>query len=313
MRPADERPLAVLTARFLAHLRDERQASVHTVGAYARDLRQLAEHANEQLEREPTIGDIHVPMLRSWLGRVAQRCKPASVSRKIASARAFFKYLRKRRLLDRDPATDLRMPRLRRPLPTFLDPESMETVITSPQGDRVTAVRDRAVLETLYGAGLRVAELCRLDVDHLELTDTDLGSVRALGKGRKERVVPLGGAAQLALHIYLQHRDALLRPKSDDDARRALFLSTRGRRLGTRAIQRLVKRHGIAALGRADLHPHALRHSFATHLLDGGADLRSIQELLGHASLSVTQRYTHTSIEKLMRIYDSAHPLARKQ
>lgn len=303
------RPLQPLIARFLTHLADERRASPHTVAAYRRDLQQLTDHATERLERELSLDDIDVAMLRNWLGSVARRCKPSSVSRKIASARALFRYLRRRRLATHDPAEQLSMPRLRRPLPTFVDPDTAAELVQLPSDDTAAAVRDRAILELAYGTGLRVSELCGLDVTSIELSSRTLGTVRALGKGNKERDVPLGSHAATAIERYLARRPELFRDDSSADAQRALFVSSRGKRLGVRAVQRLVKRYGTLA-GRPDLHPHALRHTCATHLLDGGADLRSIQELLGHSSLSVTQRYTHTSIDKLMRVYDRAHPLA---
>lgn len=195
-------------------------------------------------------------------------------------------------------------------MPVFLDAETMGEVIESSTGSDVVSLRDRAILETLYAGGLRVSELAGLDIGKLEL-DGDLGSARVIGKGNKERVVPLGSRAVAALHAYLAARHELLDPSWGDDD--AVFLSPRGRRLGVRRIQEIVKRQGILGAGRSDLHPHALRHSCATHLLDGGADLRSIQELLGHSSLSVTQRYTHTSIDGLIAVYDRAHPLARRR
>jgi integrase/recombinase XerC len=166
------------------------------------------------------------------------------------------------------------------------------------------------MLELLYGSGLRVGELVGLSLD-----DVDLGEARArvLGKGKKERVVPLGGKCVAALDAYLPRRAALAHPRTRALDGRALFVSARGKRIGTRAVQALVKRYGALGAGRADLHPHALRHTCATHLLDGGADLRAIQELLGHASLSTTQRYTHVSMEHLLRVYDAAHPLAKKR
>jgi integrase/recombinase XerC len=293
--------------RFVAYLEGERRASPHTVTAYRRDLAQLLAHAEEKLERAPELADLDVHMLRGWLGALARRVKAPTVARKIASARSFFRHLRRLRRIDRNPAAELAIPKLAPKLPVFTDAETMGEIIEVQDGASVTEVRDRTILEVLYGGGLRVAELCGLDLERLEL---DERRVRVIGKGDKERIVPLGQRAIASLQGYLKRRDELLRPRSSDDARRAVFLSTRGNRMGPRAIQLLVKRYGVLGAGRADLHPHALRHSCATHLLDGGADLRSIQELLGHTTLSVTQRYTHTSIEGLVRVYDAAHPLA---
>jgi integrase/recombinase XerC len=166
-------------------------------------------------------------------------------------------------------------------------------------------------METLYGAGLRVSELCGLNLGDVDLS-RDPGSVRVLGKGSKERVVPLGGEAAKAIRAWLARRDELGDPETGQRDPRALFLSKRGARLGVRRVQTLVQRYGALGAGRADLHPHALRHTCATHLLDGGADLRAIQKMLGHASLATTQRYTHVSIDHLVKVYDAAHPLARR-
>ncbi len=297
--------------RFLTYLAGERRASRHTVAAYERDLEQLLAYAEGRLEREPSLEALDVRMLRGWLGSMARDVTPSTIARKIASARTFFRYLNRTRRTTHNPAAALRLPKLAPKLPVFTDAETMGEVLeVEATEDALSAVRNRAVLEVLYGSGLRVGELSGLDVDALELAERQ---ARVIGKGNKERIVPLGNKALVALVAYLPLRPALLRSTSPPDAARAVFLSTRGNRMGPRAIQLVVKRYGVAGAGRADLHPHALRHSCATHLLDGGADLRSIQELLGHASLSVTQRYTHTSIEGLMRVYDGAHPLASAQ
>jgi integrase/recombinase XerC len=297
-------------ARFLAYLEGERRASAHTVAAYRRDLAQLLMFAENKLEHEPGIDELDVAMLRSWLGSIARAVKPTTVARKIATVRSFFRHLRRTRRIHNNPAAELRMPKLAPKMPVFTDAETMGEILEVPLDESTTSLRDRAIMEVLYGGGLRVAELCGLSLDSLEIGER---RVRVLGKGNKERIVPLGSKAMAALHDYLPRRQELLRTRSSEDARRAMFVSTRGNRMGPRAIQLIVKRFGVLGAGRADLHPHALRHSCATHLLDGGADLRSIQELLGHSTLSVTQRYTHTSIEGLMRVYDSAHPLASGQ
>lgn len=310
--PQTSRKLERAHDRFIDYLSAERRASRHTVVAYRRDLEQLGTFARHELQRDVEIADLDVAMLRRFLGTLARTHKSASIARKIACFRAFFRHLLRTRQAHMNPAAELSMPKLVRPMPMFLDAESMAQVVEVPDGDDVESLRDRAVLETLYGSGLRVAELCGLDLTSVDL-NASLGEARVLGKGNKERMVPLGSHAVAALRRYLAQRCELLRPDGSDDAERALFLSRRGRRLSTRTVQNLVKRYGVLGAGRVDLHPHALRHSFATHLLDGGADLRSIQELLGHSSLSVTQRYTHVSIDDLMRVYDGAHPLATKR
>src|SRR6185503_5290950 len=211
-----------------------------------------------------------------------------------------------------NPAKELSLPKVRRPLPTFLNVDAAAEVVTTPSDETAEDLRDRAFLEVLYGAGLRVSELAGLDLGDVDLTG-DLGTVRVFGKGSKERMVPLGSHAVAALRRYLERRGELRDPRTSDLDPRALFLSRRGQRLGVRRVQTLVSRYGALGAGRADLHPHALRHTCATHLLDGGADLRAIQKMLGHSSLSTTQRYTHVSIDHLMKVYDAAHPLSRKR
>ena len=197
-------------------------------------------------------------------------------------------------------------------MPLVLRPEAAAEVIdaaaASPLGSDVEKLRDRLLLELLYGSGLRVSELWALD---LEAVNVRACEVRVLGKGSKERIVPMSGKALEALADYLPRRVELRDPRSDFCDTKALLLTRRGKRLGVRRMQTLVQRYGALGAGRADLHPHALRHSCATHLLEGGADLRVIQELLGHASLSTTQRYTHVSLDQLLTVYDKAHPLAR--
>lgn len=302
-------PARKAVMRFLVYLENERRASANTVAAYRRDLGQLIAYVEEKRGESLNLEDIDVLALRGFLGQLARTHKASSIARKIAAARSWFRYLMRTRLVRRNPAAELSTPKLTRPLPAFLNAETMNEVIEASAGESVTQLRDAAVLETLYGGGLRVSELRGLNVDSMEMRD-DRPSVRVIGKGNKERVVPLGSYALEALQRYLARREELLRRKSSSDAHRALFLSTRGSRLSVRSVQKLVKRYGVLGAGRADLHPHALRHTCATHLLDGGADLRAIQELLGHTSLSVTQRYTHTSIEGLLKVYDKAHPLA---
>jgi integrase/recombinase XerC len=255
------------------------------------------------------VRQIDVYLLRGWLGTLARVVSPASVARKIAAVKAFFRFLHRRALVERDPAAELASPKVRKPLPTFLGVDAAREVVESPDDDTPSGRRDRALLEVLYGSGLRVSELAGLD-----LADVDLrgASVRVRGKGNKERIAPLGRAAVRAIETYLERRAALPRPGAAPHTT-ALFLSTRGARIGVRQVQILVHRYGAIGAGRADLHPHALRHTCATHMLEGGADLRAIQELLGHASLATTQRYTHVSLDQLMKVYDGAHPLAKRR
>jgi integrase/recombinase XerC len=299
-------------ARFVASLADERRASPHTASAYRRDLTQLADFVDE---RRPgaSPADIDVMLLRGYLGRLARTHSPASVARKIAAVRAFLKFLQRRGEVEKNVALELSLPKVRRPLPTFLNVDAAAEVVETPDDDSAEGARDRAVMETLYASGLRVSELVGLDLGDVDTSLGEMGQVRVIGKGNKERVVPLGSEAVKAIRAYLGRRDELTNPKTGERDPRALFLSKRGARLGVRRVQTLVHQYGALGAGRADLHPHAMRHTCATHLLDGGADLRAIQKMLGHASLSTTQRYTHVSIDHLMKVYDAAHPLAKRK
>jgi integrase/recombinase XerC len=293
---------------FLEFLASEQRASPHTVSAYRRDLAQLGRYVDEVRGEGTPVDTIDVYLLRQWLGALSRVVAPPSVGRKIAATKAFFRFLRRRGVVPKDPAADLVSPKVRRPLPTFLGVDAAREVVEAPAADDPASSRDRAMLELLYGSGIRVSELVRLDLDHLDL---DAGRVRVLGKGRKERIVPLGRPTVKALRAYLAVRSAVPKKDSALDLA-ALFIARRGARLGVRQVQLLVHRYGALGAGRADLHPHALRHTCATHMLEGGADLRAIQEMLGHASLATTQRYTHVSLEQLMKVYDGAHPLAKR-
>ena len=297
--------LAEARAAFVHYLTTERRASPHTVEAYERDLEQLAQFARERAGEEVESIDVYV--LRGWLGRLARTQAPSSIARKVAAVRTWMRWLRRRGLLAASPAEEIASPKVRRPLPTFLSVDAATQVVEMPD-DSPAGRRDRAALELLYGSGLRVGELARMN-----LADVDLatGQARVLGKGRKERVVPLGRPCRAALAAYLAVRPSLVHPRTGAQDARALLLGKRGARVRVREVQAFVQRYGALGAGRADLHPHALRHTCATHMLDGGADLRAIQELLGHSSLSTTQRYTHVSMEHLLRVYDASHPLAR--
>ncbi len=316
-----ERPDAFTAAieRFLSHLSAERRVSRNTLVAYRRDLGQLGAHAREQLGRAPELKDLSRALLRGWLAGLARGRSSITLARKIAAVRTWCRFLLRRGELAEDPTALLGTPRIRRKFPVFLGPEPAGRLVEAPTaaGGMVTPreapaalLRDRAMFELLYGSGLRVGELVALDLGDLS---ADLGEVRVLGKGRKERVVPIGSVAARALAEYLASRAELARPSDGSLDPDAVFVSRLGARLGARRVQQLVTRYGAFAVGRPDLHPHALRHSCATHLLEGGADLRAIQELLGHQSLSTTQRYTHLSLERLLAAYDAAHPLAHRR
>ncbi|HEY1958517.1 MAG TPA: tyrosine recombinase XerC [Polyangiaceae bacterium] len=292
---------------FLEHLRSEKRASPHTVESYGRDLRSLLAFLTEKRGKAPKLGDVDVYGLRGWLGTLARTHAPSSVARHVAAVRSFFKHARRTRRVDVDPTELLASPKVRRPLPTLVSAAAAAEIVTTPD-PTPTGLRDRAALELMYGCGLRVSELCGLNLGDVDLRERQ---VRVVGKGRKERIVPLGDKAAEAVETYLGVRESVVRPGRTVREPRALFLGALGKRLSPRAVQIFTKKNGALGAGRADLHPHALRHACATHMLDGGADLRSIQEILGHSSLSTTQRYTHVSIDHLMRVYDAAHPLAK--
>lgn len=314
-------PLNELKDAFVTHLEAEKHASPNTIAAYGRDLDALLAfveaRADERPERSASQA-LDVYVLRAWLGDVARTCKPSSIARKISSVRAFCRWMKQKGHSDVNPAAELMSPKVRRELPTFLSAEDAARVIEAPdpestgarRAEEAVASRDRALLELLYASGLRVSEACGLDLTDLSLSER---TVRVMGKGRKERIVPFGSKAEDALTAWLSVRSELAHARTRFIDPRAVFVSTRGRRLGPRAAQLIVRRYGLLGAGRADLHPHAMRHTCATHMLDGGADLRAIQEMLGHASLSTTQRYTHVSIAHLLSVYDAAHPLASER
>jgi len=292
---------------FDQYLATQRGASVRTRSAYRRDLEGLASFAREGTGGRKASGPRHVDtsLVRAYLVALhAKNLSAASVARKISAFSSFYRYLVRQGHVTKSPMATIRPPKVRKKLPRVLTAAEAERLMAAP-ADGPVATRDRAVLELLYGAGLRVSELVGIDLVHLDL---DERQVRVLGKGNKERICPFGEAAEVALRAWLVARLAMRRPGRDDGA---LFFGRPGRRLSVRAVQNMLHARGAVA-GRPDAHPHALRHSCATHLLDAGADLRGIQELLGHASLSTTQRYTQVTVDKLMQVYDQAHPLAKE-
>ena len=307
---ADELGRAIL--RFSEHLASERRASPHTISAYRRDLESLAQFIRARQPGGARLVSVDKFVLRAWLGELAKSVAPPTISRKISSVRALCDYLMRTGELLRNPSSTLASPKLRRKLPRFLAPEAAAEVMTAPllqtTGRDVAHLRDALALELLYGSGLRVSELATLDLGQIAI---ETAEVRVLGKGRKERIVPLGSKALAALDAYLPRRAELCHPRSGEYEDQALLLGQLGKRLSVRWLQQLVKRYGVLGAGRSDLHPHALRHSCATHMLEGGADLRAIQEMLGHSSLSTTQRYTHVSLDQLLAVYDRAHPMAQ--
>jgi integrase/recombinase XerC len=308
MRASD--PLQQQIEAFAQYLRDERRSSPLTVETYTRDLNSFRDYViGEGLS--PDARTLDIVALRGFLSSLFRSNQASTMKKKVSAIRSFFRFLLKREIIERNPAAGLRSPKVPKGLPRFLTVDQAFRVMEAPPKEdgrsKPLRTRDRALLETLYGTGVRVGELASMDIADCDFTEA---SVRVLGKGGKERVVPLGQSALEALQAYLLERRGIV-VKSKEPESGALWLSQRGRRLSVRQIQNIVRRHGTLGAGRGDLHPHAMRHTCATHLLDAGADLRSIQELLGHSSLSTTQRYTHISVDRLMEVYDNAHPLAR--
>ena len=298
--------LSAAVDAYLRHLAEVRRLAPATVRAYGSDLADLVAHTDD-----PDVGDLDVEHLRAWTWQASGDGKARStIARRTASVRGLFAWARDEALVDADPTARLVTPKRGRTLPRVASADALDAVLVAlgdraQEGDPID-LRDAAVLELLYGAGVRVSELCGLDVDDL---DAERRTARVVGKGSKDRVVPYGGAAQRALDAYLVRGRPALAARADT-AGRALFLGTRGGRLGPRAVYDLVSRLVGPAVGASAVGPHALRHSAATHLLDGGADLRAVQEILGHASLGTTQIYTHVSTERLAAAYRLAHPRA---
>jgi integrase/recombinase XerD len=302
-KPVVERRFEHLVLDFLAYLEFERGLSRNTLDAYRTDLLQYGRFLEEREESalEATPGDVS-----DFLQKLAVNgASPATIHRKSACLRSFYRHLRRDGLLDTDPTASLSTPRRSRKLPQVLTRGEVEKLLSQPRGTEPAALRDRALLEVMYACGLRASEAIGLELMDV---DMDEGVLRARGKGSKERVVPIGQAALKALRIYVDRG----RPKLVKGAPEAhLFVNFRGGHLTRQGLYKIVRRHAVTA-GLADrMSPHTLRHTFATHLLSGGCDLRSVQEMLGHADVSTTQLYTHLSSERLKDVYFKAHPRAR--
>ena len=299
---------------FRDYLQFEKNCSPHTIRNYISDLRQYLAFL---AEREIKTLEIDRLTIRSWLANLQRKIGKNSAGRKVASIRGFYRYLLREGEISVNPMEEVSIPKAEKRLPKFFSVDDVFRLMESPKSDKKLAVRDKAILELLYSSGLRVSELTGLNV-----TDIDMKAemIKVLGKGNKERMIPIGGKAIKALNAYIDVKngqdktpDSLLgKKKNEGEACDAVFLNYRGDRLTSRSVARIVEKYlrkaGVPGKGS----PHTLRHSFATHLLDSGADLRGIQELLGHASLSTTQKYTHITTDKLMEVYDKAHPRAKK-
>jgi len=290
--------------RFRKYLEVERNLSPHTCSAYRRDLAEFRAFCKRQgLTTATDLRKVDALLLRRFLAELLKRNQRSSIARKLSSLRMFFRFLVRENLLESSPAEELSTPKLNRYLPKTLSVDEAHQLMEGARSTGTLSLRDQAIFELLYSSGLRVSELTGLDVGSLDLAEK---LVRVLGKGRKERIVPIGSKAVAALQAYLAERSAATFEEP-------LFLNARGGRLTARSVQRNLKTRLIKTGVLKNISPHDLRHSFATHLLDGGADLRAIQELLGHASLSTTQKYTQVSVDHLMSIYDQAHPRSKKK
>jgi len=289
--------------QFTDYLEYEKKYSRHTLNAYKRDLSQFRQWLSQQQCDDLLQADtLHV---RNWVASLhRQGMAGKTLQRKLSSLRSFYQFLLRRQLLKKNPVNDIRAPKTARNLPETLDPDSLSQLLEIP-ADSILAIRDRAILELFYSSGLRLSELVNLDIDSINLAEQ---SLRTLGKGNKTRILPIGSKALEALSDWLKKRPGLA--KADEQA---LFVSQRGKRISTRSVQLRLnfwrKKQGL----EQHIHPHKLRHSFASHLLESSGDLRAVQELLGHADISTTQIYTHLDFQHLAKVYDKAHPRAKKK
>jgi len=303
-----------LINEFIEAIGSQKGYSPHTVRNYRIDLDHFHNFlrekggASKNKESRPSLESIDFPLIREYIGNLFGAYKRSTIARKLSAVRSFFAYVEKRGLVAQNPSADIASPKLEKYIPTYLPVDEMFRLLQRPDISQPLGKRDRAILEVLYSCGLRVSELSGLDTGGV---DFSLRLVKVLGKGNKERIVPIGREALKALEDYMEETSGLRKKLYGPALEGPLFMNARGGRLSTRSVGKLVKRYGREGRLMLDISPHALRHTFATHLLDGGADLRAVQELLGHVSLSTTQKYTHVSLDKLTEIYDKAHPRSK--
>jgi tyrosine recombinase XerC len=285
-------------AEFLAFLRHEKNASPHTVAAYGRDLRQVAAYLKDREIRWDKAGNV---VLRGFLAELHEKKrKKTTIGRKLAALRSFYEFCIRTKRISDNPAKILSTPRQEKRVPSFLTEDETTALLDLPRSTKPLDLRDKAVLELLYATGIRVSELVGIEAADLHFGER---LVRVRGKGKKERIVPFGGKAREALEAYSRARAGLA-----GEAEAAFFVNYRGERLTTRSVQRMVRKYIRRTAVARKISPHSLRHSFASHLLGRGADLRVIQELLGHASLATTEKYTHVDLQQLLSVYKKSHP-----
>lgn len=300
--------LSRYTERFITWLADEKGYSPHTIVNYERDLQEFAAVAGREID----VKDIDAHVIRNYVYSLNIKNKSSSVARKLSALRSFFKFLEQEGLIVHNPMGSITMPKQEQHIPVFLSVDEVFALLECPGVEETFGARDRAMLELLYSTGMRVSELVSCNMANL---DFDSEMVRVRGKGNRERLIPVGKPAVKALREYFIQRDMQVKKRLQQGKKfdgEAVFLNSRCSRLTTRSVERLIAEYGSKAGIDKPVTPHVLRHSFATHLLEMGADMRSVQELLGHASLSTTQKYTHLDMVHLMKVYDKAHPKARK-
>jgi integrase/recombinase XerC len=301
-------------APFLDYLRQQKGYSEHTVKNYQVDLRQFfafLKSKNEKLTDNLTpleTDAINALQMREYLGSLFGHFKRSTIARKLSAIRSFFNFLEKKRIMKTNPAAEISTPKLEKYIPTYLPVDDMFRLLDKPARDKPLGLRDLAILELLYSSGLRLSEVTSLNISSI---DFDERLVKVIGKGNKERIVPLGRKACDAINHYLEATRLLRRKNYPQHTKEPLFMNFRGGRLSSRSVARIVQRYAKECDINFSISPHTLRHTFATHMLDGGADLRAVQELLGHESLSTTQKYTHVSLDRLMEVYDKAHPRSK--
>ena len=300
-----------LIDKFIDYLRSNRGYSDHTIRNYQIDLKQFLEFltggegSGEKALAAPEPASVDFRVIREYLGHLHGGYKKTTIARKLSTIRSFFYFLEKRGLGKDNPAADIPTPKLGKYIPAYLPVDEMFRLLDGPDQEKPLGMRDLAILEVLYSCGIRVSELAGLNISSI---DFDQRLVKVLGKGNKERIVPIGQYATRAIKNYMEATFSLRKRTGGDTQDSPLFINFRGGRLSTRSIARMIKKYEKEQGLMTEITPHGLRHTFATHLLDGGADLRSVQELLGHASLSTTQKYTHVSLDRLMAVYDKSHP-----
>jgi len=305
--------MKTLTEKYLRYLQIEKNSSEHTITSYRNDLKQFLKFCSETFNTDEVnvdVNSIDRLTIRLWLGELSEKSfARGSIARKVAAIRSFFKYCFKRGYITINPAHLLIVPKKEKRLPATVQPEEIKRMMELAGGETPEEHQNRAILELFYTTGMRVSELAALNLDHINLNQKQ---VKVTGKGNKERIIPLGSSALEALSKHIISRKELFDKRTDADADKALFIASQGHRLYVRAIQNTVKHFLERTSEVTQKSPHVLRHSFATHMLDAGADIRIIKEFLGHANLSATQIYTHTSVERLKNVYENAHPRAKQ-